>query len=159
MRFLFAPLLLAVLLYGGWPYFDYYRLDQALASNESRELEDYLDLEAIKAGRARASEIQLQRDLPGQDTVSGVVREGARLLHRATSAETTADTVRERLRDTRAVAGQPGRSLVERTDFAFFESPTRFVARLGALAEAPTFIEMTQRDWRWRVTGVYGCGP
>jgi hypothetical protein len=159
MRFLLAPLLLAALVYGGWPYFEYYRLDQALAGSDTRGLEGYLDLEAIRAGRARASELQLQREMPGQDTVSGVVREGARLLHRAAAGEVTAEMIRERLRDTRAAAGEPARSLVARTKFAFLESPTRFVARLGALEEAPIYIEMTQRDWRWRVTGVYGCGP
>jgi hypothetical protein len=159
MRYLFALLLLAALVYGGWPYFEYYRLDQALAGSDDRQLEQYLDLEAIRAAQASASELGLQRQLPGQDLLSGAVREGARMLNRATGEEITLAAVRSRLQGAGPTAGEPARSLVAQTDFAFFESPTRFVARLGRLEGTPTFVELTMRDWRWRVTGIHACGP
>jgi len=158
MRYLFALLLLAGLIYGGWPYYTYYRLDAALASNDNRQLAELVDLQSVREGNQRASDQRLKQQLPGHDPVSSLVREGARLVGRTTSEEINLDWVRERLRGGPARANEPYPSLVTRTGFAFFESPTGFVARVGELGEAPVFVRMQFRDWQWRVVGVYSCG-
>ena len=158
MRYLFALLLLAGLLYGGWPYFTYYRLDAALAAHDDRQLGELVDLEGVRASYDRSREQQLQQQVPGQGAVSSLVREGARIVGRATSAEITLDWLRDRLRGSPARANEPFPSLVARTGFAFFESPTEFVARIGELGDAAVFLRMQFRDWQWRVVGLYGCG-
>jgi hypothetical protein len=46
-------------------------------------------------------------------------------------------------------------SLWQHTSFIFFESPTRFMIRLGNLGHNPLYIEMTLQAWVWRVTAIY----
>lgn len=38
---------------------------------------------------------------------------------------------------------------------AFFESPGRFVIRLGVLGEEPIHVQMTLRRGVWKITGIY----
>jgi hypothetical protein len=154
MRFILAPLLLAALIYGGWPYYEYYRLDQAVAASNLGPLEALVDLEAVRAAREASVQRRLQQQLPGQGPVAGMVREGARWL---SGEAVSLEWVKGHLRGEPPAPGAQPQSLVERTDFAFFESPTRFIARLGEIDGYPLFVRMTFRDWQWRVTGLFGC--
>jgi hypothetical protein len=158
MRYLFALVVLAALIFGGWPYYTYYRLDGALAARDDLAMAQLIDLDAVRQNAKAASERRLQQQLPGQDPVSALVRDGARLVTRTVTPDVTLDGVREMLRGPAAKADQPYPSLVSRTSFAFFESPTRFVARLGELSDPMTFVVMKFKDWRWRVTEVHASG-
>jgi hypothetical protein len=46
-------------------------------------------------------------------------------------------------------------SLRDSINFAIFESPTRFLVRLGNLGENPVHFYLTLTDWDWRLTGIY----
>lgn len=157
MRFLLALVVLAALIFGGWPYYTYYRLDGALAARNDRELDELIDLESVRRSSEASAERRLQRQLPGQDPLSALVRDGARAVSRTAGQEVTLEWVRETLRGSPAKPDQAYPSLVGRTSFAFFESPTRFVARVGELGEATVTVRLDLQDWRWRVTGVYPC--
>jgi hypothetical protein len=157
MRFLLALLLLATLIYGGWPYYTYYRLDGALAARDDREMGELIDLESLRRDTEASTERRLQRQLPGQDPVSALVRDGARIVTRTAAQDVTLEWVRATLRGAEVKPDQPYPSLVGRTSFAFFESPTRFVARVGELGDANMAVRMDFREWQWRVTGLYPC--
>ena len=157
MRYLLAPLLLAALIYGGWPYYTYYRLDSAVAAGDARQLGELVDLASVQADQQRSVERRLQRQLPGQDSMSALVRDGARLMTRAASTEVTLEWVGDQLRGGPMRSGEPYPSLVARTRHAFFETPTGFVARIGELGDAPLFVRLKFADWQWRVVGIYPC--
>jgi hypothetical protein len=157
MRYLMALLLLAALIYGGWPYFEYHRLDQALASGDRNALERLVDLEEVRASSARCTEKRLARQVPGQGTIPSMVREGARWMGQATGDALTLDALRDRLRRVEGSPSEPYPSLSGRTTFAFFESPTRFLARIGELDESPLHLRLRMRDWQWRLVAVYPC--
>lgn len=158
MRFLLSLLVLAALIYGGWPYYAYYRLDSALAARDDREMGGLIDLESVRRSSEASADRRLQRQLPGQDAVSAMVRDGARIVTRTAAQDVTLESVRETLRGGPAKPDQPYPSLVGRTSFAFFESPTQFVARVGDLGDATITVRLELQDWRWRVTGIYPCG-
>lgn len=157
MRFLLAVVVLAALIFGGWPYYTYYRLDGALAARDDREMGELIDLESVRRSTESSAERRLQRQLPGQDAVSTLVRDSARIVTRTAAQDITLEWVRETLRGSPAKPDQPYPSLVGRTSFAFFESPTRFVARVGELGDATVAVRLDLQDWRWRVTGIYPC--
>jgi hypothetical protein len=158
MRFLLSLLLLAALVYGGWPYYEYYQLDQAVTGTDEQALQGRVDLDRVRTAHLNAEEKRLKRQLPGESPIAAMARDGARWLNQAGTQEVSLAWVRDCLRGGPAAPGQRPASLSERTDFAFFEGPTRFVARLGGLDEDPSFVVLSFQDWRWRVSAIYGCG-
>lgn len=157
MRYLVAMSLLAALIYGGWPYYEYHRFVKAVAANDRSTLEGVVDVASVRAERERALKKQVERHVPGQNPMAALVREGAQMVTRATGEAVNVEWVRQCLRDGAAQGNAPYPSVWERTSHAFFESPTDFVARVGELDGSPVHVRMRFRNWGWQVTALYGC--
>ncbi len=156
MRFLFFLLFVAVLAYAGWPYVGLYRLDRALMANDHVLLDKLVDLNALKAQQKALVEQQVERSIGQQQgPIPGLVNSGARWLGDQSAAVVDLDWVREQLRWRRPTAPDAYPSVISDMTFAFFESPTRFLIRLGDLGQDPIHVRMRTEDWTWRVTEIY----
>ncbi|MDZ7754413.1 MAG: DUF2939 domain-containing protein [Gammaproteobacteria bacterium] len=157
MRFLFSLLLVAALAYGAWPYLHVYRLDTAVAEDNTGTIRALVDLEAVQRHRTAQLEWHLENRIDntvGQEgTLSDMVKRGARWVRdRGGSGDIDPVWVRQRLLEARVndVSG-----LLQSIDFAFFEGPNQFLVRLGELGEGPTHLRFERREWRWYLTGIY----
>lgn len=158
MRYLFALVFLAVLAYGALPYITLYRLDRALLENDRSTLSTLVDLEALRENRAEAMEKQIARTVGDQRSgFPAMMRDGARWLGNATAEVIDLDWVREKLRWRQPTPMDAYPSLISDMTYAFFESPRRFLIRVGDLGEGPIHVRMTLEDWNWRLTGIYEC--
>ncbi len=160
MRFLIYLLLLLLILYGLWPYYSLYRLEAALLRPDDTELASLVDLPAIRANYQHRIAAGLNTLLPPaspqlQGSV-GWIREGAeRLGERALDQIITLAWVRETLRHTvTEITGQDPPYLLQAVDFAFFESPERFLVRLGLLGESATHLRLSRSGAGWRLTDI-----
>lgn len=158
MRYLFALVFLALLAYGALPYITLYRLDRALLENDRSTLSTLVDLEALRESRAKAMEKQVARTVGDQRSgFPAMMRDSARWLGNATAEVIDLDWVRETLRWRQPTPRDAYPSLISDMTYAFFESPTRFLIRVGDLGESPIHVRMTLEDWSWRLTGIYEC--
>jgi hypothetical protein len=48
-------------------------------------------------------------------------------------------------------------SIISDISFAFFESPTIFLIRIGDLGSNPIYLRLQLENWQWRVTGIHEC--
>jgi hypothetical protein len=157
MKYLCAVLVLAALVYGGWPYVHLYRLDRALMENDRTALNELVDLDALKEQHKTELEKRVDRTF-GVDPkrVPEFLRQGARWIDDATAnAVVDVDWVREQLRWRRPTPPDAYPSIITDATFAFFEAPTRFLIRVGDLGERPVHVRMALQDWHWRVTEIY----
>jgi hypothetical protein len=155
MRIISSLIGFALLFFLAWPYINVYRLSGAAAAPQSTALESMLDMEAIR----KTYQAQLEKNI--QTTVNSTGVQAGGLLGNvlqnigslggmAVEQYVDVNWVRQQLQGT---ATDP--TLWGAMDYAFFESPTRFVVRKGKLGENPTFVELTLQDWSWRVTAIY----
>ncbi len=157
MRFIFSLLLVAALAYGAWPYLHVYRLDTAVAENDTGTIRSLADLESIQRHRTAQLEWHLENRIDntvGQEgTLSDMLKRGARWVQERGGPEAIDPAwVRQRLLEARTneLSG-----LLQSIDFAFFEGPNRFLVRIGQLGEGPTHLRFERRDWRWYLTAIY----
>lgn len=156
MKLIFPVIFLVFVIYIGWPYVNLFRLDRALMSNDQQVLTTLVDLDAIRAKRKQHIEQQLSRGVQSGGMVSGLVKEGARLMGSATvDSVVTMEWVREKLRWHKDLRADVYPSIITDTSYAFFESPTRFLVRIGELGLNPVHLRMVFEDWHWRVTEIY----
>jgi hypothetical protein len=153
---LLLPLLFAAIL--GWPYFTLYQLDKALAVNNSARLQKLIDLPAVQAAHKQAFAHTMQHTLGGvggtDNPLLGMLRQGMRAAgDMAVDYHVDMAWVHASLYPPQGRHASPG--LLSALSFAFFESPTRFLVRLGELGEQPVHFYLTLQDWNWRVTAVY----
>lgn len=156
MKLIIPVIFLAIVVYVGWPYVNLFRLDRALMSNDQQVLIKLVDLDAVKAKRKEHIEQQLSRGVQPGGMVSGLVQEGARWMGAATiDSVVTMEWVREKLRWHKDPRSDVYPSIITDTTYAFFESPTRFIIRIGELGLNPVHLRMVFEDWYWRITEIY----
>lgn len=141
-----------------WPYYTLYQLDNALANFDQAALAKLVNLEAVRTTHKNSMGDVLDRTLGpqafGQLPMMDMLRKG---LNSAGSSAVDSTVDMQWIRDTlypppvnHAKAG-----LLGALSFAFFESPTRFLVRLGELGKTHVHFYLTLEDWQWRVTAVY----
>lgn len=152
-------ILLALCGFFVYPYVTLYQLDRALINNDRQALRELVDLDAVRDHRSALLRRDTERLIgQGRGDVADFFREGARLLtDKAVSDIVDLDWVRTQLRrDGRPGNRQPYPSLLGEVAHAFFESPDRFLIRLGAPEDDPTHIRLRWTDWHWRVVAIVG---
>lgn len=157
MRLIAYLFLIALIAFGAWPYYQVFRLDEALGKNDMTTLAELIDVEAVRRSYQDRIEGGLGLSQP-QDPASalGWLQQNLHRLGEAAIAETiTLEWVRDSLREAaaRATDKQPPYFMAG-IDFAFFESTDRFLIRLGELGEGETHVRLTRDGLRWRVTDV-----
>ncbi len=196
MRFLFKfVFLIGLLLLGLYlasPYYAIHQLDEALRKDDQEVMATWVDLDSIRRVHKEVLQYQVQRRLgamappgsvpppgraaaePNGDGLSGMLRDGAELLGNvAVDVTVNMDWVRESLRPRTETRGDHYPSLVKHVSFGFFESPGKFLARIGELGKRPVHFHMDWQPWnwpesnwgdwfwrdglhRWKVTAIYG---
>lgn len=156
MKLIFPVVFLAIVVYVGWPYVNLFRLDRALMSNDQQVLFSLIDLDAIREKRKEHIDRQFSsEDHPG-GMVTGLVKEGARMMSSATvDSVVTMEWVREKLRWHKDPRVDIYPSIISDTSYAFFESPTIFLVRVGELGLNPVHLRMVFEDWQWQITEMY----
>ena len=152
MRFLaFVAFLLAVL-YSAWPYYNVYRLDRALRLNDAQALASLVDLAAIR--QARKMEFG--------DAVAGTAnprgssgwQQGTVVTNGPQRPAVDLDWVRQALRPKGVPEGRKYPSILSYVSYAFFQSPSRFLVRLGDPRENAADVLLSRQDWQWRVIAI-----
>jgi len=150
-RALVTMLVITALAYVANPYYHLYRIGHELAAGVMVETSQLVDLGSIRQQHKKSAARDVDAVVgEGQDAVSGLLRRGAKAL---TDAGVDAVIDEQWLR--RKLLGTPAGSFWSRVDHAFFESPTRFLLRLGSLGDDPVHAYLELRDWRWVLTEVY----
>ena len=158
MRLIGYLLLLALIGYGLWPYYDIYRLDAAINAQDAGSLGQMVDLDAIRAHYRKRVAAGIKGVLPAEDSssvLSWIRQNMERLGDSALDQAITLDWVRETRRD--AVTRPTGQSppyLLAGIDFAFFESYDRFLIRIGELGAGETHVRLSLVDGRWKLTDI-----
>ena len=157
MRYLCLLLVLALAVAVAWPYVYLYRLDRALLENDRATLAALVDMERLRANHKAALEHRIERTVGREGPVARMAREGARWINeQAADRVIDLDWVRERLRRPEGGAAEDAYpSILRHTRFAFYDSPTTFLVRIGELGRDPVHLRMGLRDWEWRVQGIY----
>jgi hypothetical protein len=158
MRLLGSLLLILILVFGVWPYYHLYRLDDALGKDDMTSLARLIDVEAVRANYKRRLESGL--GLQGQpDNPAGALlwlQQNLRRLGDAALEQTiTLEWVRDSLKEAAAAAtDQRPAYFLAGVGFAFFESWDSFIVRLGELGAGETHVRLRLQETRWRVTDI-----
>ncbi|MEY6432620.1 DUF2939 domain-containing protein [Thioalkalicoccus limnaeus] len=158
MMRLFASLLLFALIgYGLWPYYHILQMDTALSRDDPAALEPLVDLQAIQRNYKQrlTTGLGLPRPQEGNDALGRLSQGLARLGDATLEQLITPTWVQHRLREaTRAATERDPPYLISGIRFAFFESPNRFLIRIGELGGGATHIRMDRQGATWRVTDI-----
>jgi len=158
VRLLGYLFLLALIGFGLWPYYSLYRLDAAIARQDTSQLAPLVDLTAIRANYKNRIAAGVDGVLPsGQPNgVMSWIREnlqrlGDSALDQAVTLPWVQDTLREAIGQ---ATGQRSSSLLAGVDFAFFESYDRFLVRIGDLGQGATHVRLSLIGKAWKVTDI-----
>jgi len=159
MRFLRYLLLFALIAFIAWPYYQVYRLDNALGRDDMQNLEQLLDIPAIRRNYKERLQggLSLPRPLPRDTDKSlawlqqGLRNLGDTALEQAITLPWARDTLKQAA--AQATDRRPPYFMAAIT-FAFFESYDRFLIRLGDLGKNATHVRMTLQDKTWRITDI-----
>jgi hypothetical protein len=155
MRYFTSLLFFVVVIYVAWPYYHIYKLNNAVKNNDPAAVEKMVDFEQVN--KVFQENMKWKADNMTEtpvDMLPESLREQAKALVGAlgnAAADASAVDAKWMLDRFHQMQG----SLQDQVTFAFFESPTRFIIRLGQLGRNPLHIEMTLQDWVWRVTAIY----
>ncbi|MCP4407912.1 MAG: DUF2939 domain-containing protein [Gammaproteobacteria bacterium] len=156
MKLVFPVLFLVLLIYIGWPYANLFRLDRALMTNDQEGLSSLIDLDAVRKKRRQDIEREVDRAMGSGGMVPDIVQEGARLMGGSVvDSMVTMEWVREKLRWQKNTRPDAYPSIISDTTYAFFESPTKFLVRVGDLGLEPVHLRMVFEEWKWRITEIY----
>lgn len=152
MKALFSVLILALIAYGAWAYYELYRFEHALIDGDEGVLRELTDMEAVR----QELKAQFDRNLGSSDNPvlkwfqGNMQRLNAETMDRLVNME----WIREKLM---AKVNEDRGAIVPGIGFAFFESPTRLLVRYGELGREPVHLYMSlQLDVRrWQVTAIY----
>ncbi len=156
MKFLAPLIFLMILVYIGYPYVNLFRLDRALMANDQSELTALIDLDTLKETQKKHFENRVRSSPGGAGMMPDFMKEGVRWMG-DTAVNTYIDMnwVREKLRWRKSGRVDAYPSIISDMSYAFFESPSRFLIRLGDLGQQPIHVRMEFKDWHWRVTEIY----
>jgi hypothetical protein len=162
MRLLGYLFLIALIVFGVWPYYHLYRLDDALGKNDTNALAQLVDLDAIRANYKTRVEatlgIQGQPPAAAADQSNPLVwlqQNLQRMGDAALQQTITLDWVRESLQQaaTDATDKRPAYFLAG-VHFAFFESYDSFIVRLGELGRNAVHVRLRLEGTTWRITDI-----
>ncbi len=158
MKTLLAVLLAALIGFVAWPYYRLFQLDDALGNDNLQALGALVDLDAIRQHnqqRFNAGVKSLSAGAPqGQalNWIRGQIeRLGESALEQVINLEWVMNTLRQAATQH---SNRPTPYFLSAVDFAFFESPSSFLIRLGPIDANPTYVRMSLKDYRWRVTDI-----
>lgn len=160
MRLLGYLFLLALLVFGAWPYYQLFRLDDVLGKNNMTALAQLVDVEAIRANYKARIEKGLglqalpQPQNPGSALAwlqQNLERLGSSALEQTITLEWVRDSLKEAA--AHATTKRPPYFMAGVT-FAFFESYDSFIIRLGELGLNETHVRMRLDGATWRVTDI-----
>lgn len=157
MKKLFTLLLLVALAYGAYPYFEMYRLDQALQSNDQATLKEMVDIQSVRGDQKRQLAITTDKAVGYSDNIiSQFLREGAQVIgETAVDSSVDMDWFVSRLNDGKP-ASEPFAPMLERVTHAFFEKPRAFMFRVGEMNASPVQVLMVfGDDYKWKVVALY----
>lgn len=156
MKKLFVLLLLLGLVYIAYPYFELYRLDQALQANDQAALKELVDIHSVRGDQKRQLAITTDRAVGYSDNIiSHFLREGAQVIGE-TAVDNSVDYAwfRSKLNQDKP-ASEPFSPMLERVSHAFFEEPRAFMFRVGEMNASPVQVLMVFSDYKWRVVAIY----
>jgi hypothetical protein len=158
MRFLGYLILFAVLVFGIWPYYIVFRLDDALGLEDTTKLASLTDIDAVRANWRARTDAGVDAVVPAGDPegVMAYIRQNIeRLGNAAVEQAITVPWVRDTLRDAASRAtNQSPAYLLSAIDYAFFESFDRFVIRIGELGRGATHVRLGLEGTEWKITDV-----
>lgn len=157
MKFLSTLFFLAVLVFGAWPYAYVYRLDVAVAKDDTETLQRLVDLDAVRGEFKHSLERGVGNTMGTQPSPAlDWLRDGVKRLG-AGAIDSMIDLqwVRKTLLSRSVADPRLGGSFIGDIDFAFFESYDSFIVRIGKLGASPLHVRMTLEGYNWRVTGIY----
>jgi hypothetical protein len=146
-------------LYGVWPYYGLYRLDQALSAEDAAAIAPFVDIPAIQADYKARLGAGVDRVLPEDQRGSaplldwlaqGLERIGGQAVDQIISLEMVRDLLRQAAQ--RATDKRPAYFLAS-VERAFFSSWNRFDVRLGP-PETGTQVIMRLERLSWRITAI-----
>lgn len=150
MKIVTKLLLLIIGTFIVWPYLNFYRLNNAVLTNNITVFEQLIDIDSIRRVRKKNIEWKMQKLHANQGSfLPDIMLEGAKIFENA--------AIDRMINPHNLLVGlrQIKDSLWQHASFIFFESPTSFIIRLGELGYEPLYIEMTLQGWVWRVTAIY----
>jgi len=158
MRFVGYVFLLALIAFGIWPYYQVFRLDQALGKKDMGTLSELVDLGAIRRNYKERLESGIDVLPPvagGGDALKWLTQNLQRLGDAALDQVITLQWVSDTLKSAaaRATTKRPP-YLIAAVTFAFFESYDSFIIRLGELGKNASHIRMRLEHNSWRVTDI-----
>jgi hypothetical protein len=147
-----------IIVFGIWPYYHLYRLDDALGRDDMPMLAELVNVDAIRANYKnrlnRGLESQAQPDNPAGALLwlqQGLQRLGDTALEQTISLEWVRDTLKQSASS--ATSTRPAYFLAG-VEFAFFESWDSFIVRLGELGMGETHVRLRLDGTDWRVTDI-----
>ena len=167
MRFIRYFLYLLIIAAIAWPFTAIYRLGNALASNDIQMMDKLIDIEKVRERYKvivdqQASNIKGLKSLAPQNTelstLTQFVGDSLQGINNlAVGQVVTIGWIREQMRPETANDDNHYPSLLFNTSFAFYESPNRFLVRMGELGESPLhyYLQLDTELWEWRVTAIY----
>jgi hypothetical protein len=159
MKFLVTIVLALLVAYLSWPYYYVYRLDAALGDDNIIALAPLVDLEAVRDNNQRRIERTIDKVSGGKqedDSLIGWLQSSIKdLTDTVVDQSLSLELVREGLRDlARAHSSKSPPYFISAIDYAFFESPTSFLIRLGDIDANPAYIRMSPEKGRWLITDI-----
>ena len=156
MRILGYLVLFGLVAFVSWPYYQVFRLDDALGKDDMRTLEQLVDVPAIRRNYKARLEggLVLQPGDPSSALAwlqQNLQRIGDAALEQTITLEWSRDTLKEAA--AHATERQPPYFMAA-VSFAFFESYDSFIIRLGELGRNATHVRMRLEDRTWRVTDI-----
>ena len=156
MKYFLPIIFLGIVIYIAYPYVNLFRLDRALMANDQSELNALIDLESVKATRKENIESQVRRATGSAGMMSNYMQEGTRRMSSAAvDAMIDMNWVRDTLRWRSSGHSNTYPSIISDMSYAFFESPIKFLIRIGDLGQDPVHVRLTLKDWKWRITEIY----
>lgn len=151
MKYINFIIFLAIAAYIGSPYYHLYKLNEAVNNNNKAAFAEMIDIEAVRQVHKDNIAWKTKQIVPQQgqgNIISEMARQSAQILGNATvDTMIDANSILALLRQ--------ASPLWDKVSFAFFESPTRFIVRIGELGQKPIHVQMTLQDWSWRITAIY----
>lgn len=154
-KLLLTSLLLLLTAYIAWPYATLYQLNQAVSQSDMASLDRLVDLGAIR------TEIKNKMNKEVDSAVGEVsshfiawLQDGIRRLGSgAVDGLVNMEWVRQQLIIRRSDNKEA--PFINEISYAFFDSPTGFLVRIGRLGDNPVHFRLTLQQMQWRVTAVY----
>jgi glucose-6-phosphate-specific signal transduction histidine kinase len=155
MKVFIAFLFFVVVAFLAWPYVAIYRLDQALERNDQALANEMIDVDAVRKQIKRKLNKNVESNI---GTVSnsfigwlqdGIERLGSDAIDEMVNYQWIVSQLRAHNQDSE----QGG--FVKHLDYAFFDSPSRLLLRIGQLDDHPVHAHLSLEGLSWRITAIY----